>query len=322
MNAIKLSLTIVFLIGGIFLISCNKDAIVDPSQGDLEFLKQQVVTNEEVSDYLASEDVMLDDVSERDFNYDDYGLMKITAPITPLRWGRKVENIDRNVTVVHLNDTISVATIVKTITGKFIVKGIKDSAGVLDTIKVVKPFVLTATRKVRFLKIDNNRDPRKNWKPLAITLVEGKTSVNDFGVAQLEVITSRDNITITDPLSFWMRFAPGRGGVTILHPGDSVLVRLTVTSQNEKPEYALLRHSVDHRLIKRNRMRMELVSTTSSSGNYTRIYEKKFKARLPMGFALGRYNAIVDVMSYDSINDDIAPFINAFWGIPFLVKRY
>ncbi len=322
MKAIKISLTIVFLIGSIFLISCNKDTIVDPSKSELEFLKQQVITNEEVSDYLASEDVMLDDVSERDFNYDDFGLMKITTPITPLRWGRKIENIDRNVTVVQLNDTISVATIVKTITGKFIIKGIKDSAGVLDTVKVIKPFVLTTTRKVRFLKIDNNRDPRRNWKPLAITLVEGKTSVNDFGVAQLEVITSIDSLTITDPLSYWMRFAPGRGGVSLLRPGDSVFVRLTIASQNEKPEYVLLRHSVDHKFVNRNRIRMELVNTTGSSGNYTRIYEKKFKARLPMGFALGRYNAIVDVMSYDSINDDEAPFMNAFWGMPFLVKRF
>jgi hypothetical protein len=322
MKALKLSLTLVLIIGGIFLTGCNKDAIVGPQNNDVSFLKEQVVTSEEVSDFLASEDVTLDDVNEREFNYDDFGSMKITEPITPLRWGRKVEKIDREITVVQLNDSIAVATIVKTITGKFIVIGVKDSAGVLDTVRVLKPFVLTTTRKVRFLKIDNNRDPRKNWKPIAITLVEGKTSLNDFGIAQLEVITAIDTATITDPLSYWMRFAPGRGGVVILRPGDSVMVRLTVTSQNEKPEYALLRHSVDHKFVKRNRMQMELVSTTGSSGNYTRVYEKKFIARLPMGFALGRYNAIVDVMSYDSINDDDAPYMNAFWGMPYLVKRF
>lgn len=316
-------LSILFYLSvGILLIGCNKDTSVNSLSDDVSILKELVLTNEEVSDFLASEDLTFDDGREREFSYDDYGFPKTTDVITPLYWGRKVENITRDITIEQVNDTISISTIYKTISGKFIVKGIKDSSGVMDTVKIAKPFVTTTARKVMFLKVNKSREPRKNWKPIGITLIDGKTPSKDFTILQLEFTTVNSNTIIDDPLSYWIRFAPERGGVALLQTGDSVLIKITITSQNEKPEYAFLRHSVDHKFTRRNRNLMNLVNTTGSPGNYIRVYEKKFPARLPTGIPLGRYNVIFDIMSYDSICDDKAPYMNAFWGMPYLVKKY
>ncbi len=323
MRKVNLVFLFAIILSAIFIIGCDKSTIVDPKSTDDDYLKQQSLTAEELAGFISSEDISIDDGAERDMSYDDFGMMKTTYPITPLKWGRKVDKVTKTQIVNRINDSISVVTIIKDIEGKFIIKAVKDSGDVVDTIKVVKPFTSKIIRKVRFLRVNNDRDVRKNWRPIAITLVEGKTSVKDFSIGTLEVMSSVDTATITDPLTYWARLAPGRGGVATLRPGDSILVRLTVTSTNAKPEFAMLRHGIDNGMSRhRARFRMELVSETGSDGNYTRVYEKKFVARLPLGLALGHYNAIVDVMSYDSINDDVAPFMNAFWGMPYLVKRF
>jgi hypothetical protein len=114
---------------------------------------------------------------------------------------------------------------------------------------------------------------------------------------------------------------PWKGGVPALHIGDTIKVRLTITSPNDSAEYAILRHGSFPMMNKRIRQRMTLVSQTGSAGAYTRIYEKKFIAHLPMGYAYGRFNTLVDVMSYKSINDDQDPFMNMFWGMPYVVRR-
>lgn len=323
MRKINLVFLMAIILSAFFIIGCEKSTIVNPESTDDDYLKQQSLDAEEVAGFSSSEDYSIDDGAEKDMSYDDFGFNKTTYPITPLKWGRKVEKVTRTQIVNRINDSISVVTIIKDIEGKFIVKAIKDSGGVVDTIKVTKPFDSKVIRKVRFLKVNNDRDVRKNWRPIAITLVEGKTSVKDFSISTLEVMSSVDTATVTDPLTYWSRLAPGRGGVATLRPGDSILIRLTVTSTNAKPEFAMLRHGMDNGMTRhRARFRMELASETGSDGNYTRVYEKKIIARLPLGLALGHYNAIVDVMSCDSIEDDVAPFMNSFWGMPYLVKRF
>lgn len=306
------------ILSGLFIVGCNKDTTA-PELTDTDFLKQAVTSSDSLADFLDSEDISLNDGDVKDFDYDDYGTLKTSAAITPLRWGRKIDNIIKVVNVEFF-DSIAIATVYKTITGKFIVKGINTNG---DTIKVEKPFTTNTERKIRFRKIANYADPRKNWIPVAMTLVVGKTTNTTFGISQLEVFSSFDTVTVTNPLTYWFRMAPWRGGISILKPGDSVMVRLTVTSPEDSAEYAVIRHGAFNKFYnKRIRNHMTLVSQTGSAGAYTRVYEKKFIAHLPMGHAYGRFHALIDVMSYNSINDDTAPLMNMFWGAPYVVRRW
>lgn len=324
MRNLKIS-TLILAIAFVFVITaCQKDTVVDPSAvNEDDYLKQQAISAEEVAGYIESEEISIQDEYEKDMNYDDFGMGKTTYPITPLKWATKIDRVVKTLYVDPINDTVKIVTIVKNITGRFIVKAIKDSNGVVDTVKIVKPYTSTITRKVRFLKVNNHNDFRKNWKPIAITLVEGKTNIKNFSISMLEVMTSVDTAIITDPLTYWVRLAPGRGGVSLVKPGDAFVIRVTVTSENSNPEYACLRTGLDSGFKHhRARFMMDLVSETVSNGIYTRVYQKVFTARLPMGVSFGHMNAIVDVMSYNSINDDTDPYMNSFWGMPYLVKRF
>jgi hypothetical protein len=317
MSKALFNIAVLVILSGLFIVGCNKETTA-PEITDTDFLTQAVISSDSLADFLDSEDISLNDGDVKDFDYNDYSTLKTSAVIKPLRWGRKIENITKVVNVEFF-DSIAIATVYKTITGKFIVKGI-DTNG--DTIKVEKPFTVNTERKIRFRKIANYADPRKNWIPVAMTLVEGKTTNATFGISQLEVFSTFDTVTVTNPLTYWFRMTPWRGGIAIHKPGDSVRVRLTLTSPEDSAEYAVIRHSAFNKFNnKRIRSRMTLVSQTGSPGAYTRVYEKKFIAHLPMGYAYGRFHALVDVMSYNSINDDTAPFMNMFWGAPYVVRR-
>jgi hypothetical protein len=322
MNTKLACLLIIMVLAGLSIMGCSRDDLTNARFTDDDFLRGQGVQVDSVSEFDDSEELALDDGSDQIFDYNDYGFMKPTDLITPLRWGRKIESKNRTVVVNYLSDTIAVATIIKTINGTFIVKGIKGT----DTIKVQKPFSAISTRKIRFKRIDTNRDPRKNWIPVAMSLTLGTTtglsSSPNFGISELEITTPVDTADVTNPLTYWLRMAPWKGGVVILHPGDSIKVRLTLTSPNDSAEYAVLRHGTFNKINKRIRQLMPLISQTGTQGNYTRIYEKKYVSHLPLGYAFGRFNAIVDIMSYDSINNDAAPFMNLFWSMPYIVKRW
>jgi hypothetical protein len=318
MKKILFSLSLLLAITGLLMVGCNKDATGPEQLTDSEFLSQQVTSVDSLAGFLDSEDISLNDGSEKDFDYNDFGMMKPDAVITPLKWGRKIESVTKTVLVQFPSDTIAIATVHKEILGKFIVKGIATTG---DTIKVEKPYTTNTYRKIRFRKIGNFADPKKNWIPVAMSLVQGQTANTNFGISQVEVFTSSDTATVTDPLTYWLRMVPWKGGVPALHIGDTIKVRLTITSPNDSAEYAILRHGSFPMMNKRIRQRMTLVSQTGSAGAYTRIYEKKFIAHLPMGYAYGRFNTLVDVMSYKSINDDQDPFMNMFWGMPYVVRR-
>ena len=319
MKTTLFSLSLFLVMIGLFMVGCKKDTTAPELLTDSEYLSQQITTADSLVGFLDAEDISLDDGGEKDFDYNDFNTLKIDAVITPLRWGRKIDKPVTKIITVEFLDSIAIATVHKIITGKFIVKGINTTG---DTIKVEKPYTTNTYRKIRFRKIGNFADPKKNWIPVAMTLVQGQTSNTNFGISQVEVFTSSDTATVTNPLTYWLRMAPWKGGVPILQPGDTVRVRLTVTSPNDSAEYAILRHGSFPMMNKRIRQRMTLVSQTGSAGAYTRIYEKKIIAHLPMGYAYGRFHTLVDVMSYNSINDDAAPFMNIFWGTPYVVRRW
>ncbi len=313
----KLTIALSFLLITLLLVGCSNE-IINPQVTEDDFLKQQVLESDEIADFLASTDVTLDDELERNFEYDDYGFLKTAEPIIPLRWGRKIENINKSLTVIRESDSVAIVLVTKRITGNLIIKAIKNN----DTTKVVKPFIETTNRKVRFVRIGRDTDVRKNWKPVAITVVEGKTATKDFNFTKLEIITPNDTLQISNPLSYWMLLNPVRGGVVNIPPGTTLTVRLTLNSENGDPEYAMLRHSTDHKNKHRVRTKMNLISTTGVPGNYIRIYEKSFTSRLPQIMMVGRFNLIVDVMSYNSLNDDTAPYMDMFWGMPYITKRF
>ncbi len=319
------------------VVGCSSNNPVTPAaQTDQQVLEQQVTTVDSVAGFSTSDEASIDDNGMKDPDYAGIakeavlnfrpGAMPLADSLQALRWGRVIDwaSVVRTYTVTMLGDTGALVLITKTFPGTFWV-GFGTLAGdsvVIDTI-VKKPFVEIVNRNVLFRRIGNSSDKSRNWLPVAISLAQGKSQMPAaFTIDSLEVsdITRGYDTAVTDPLSTWLHLGLLRGSIPRFVAGDSVTVRVTLTSVDDSAEIVVLRHSVLTRgLI--NRVRMRLVSATGGPGNYTRVYERTFRTSLPAILLVGRFNALVDVFSRGTINSLSAPFTNEFWASPYIVLR-
>lgn len=308
----------------IILTGCSKDSSTEPVRlTDKEAIERQVIQADSIAEFSISEDATIDDQSESDWNKD--GFAKITTPINPIRWGRHIESVSRTVNVVIIGDTAAIATVVKTISGKLIIAASYSGVALLPDTIIRKPFTLRSERRIRFIRTARSEQPERDWRPVAITLVKGDAvpdAVNKFVITSLEITAPHDTVTVTNPLETWLWFRPLRNRVPVFVNNDSVKVRLTVESSDTSKEIAVLRFGVAQRWHPRLRTRMELVSEIMPDTNtYIRTYQKTFPIRIPMGLGMGRFNAVVDVLSRGTLFDDSAPVSNRFWGLPYVAVR-
>jgi hypothetical protein len=327
------------------LVGCSKDSVVTPPQAltDPQALQQAVATVDSVAQFSASDETTIDDNGMRSPEYDGlakFGVDNISDlkrifgdTVTAVRWGRHIfwnQVTRRYDAVISPGDSSALVTITKTLPGEFWVGvGQKTADTVIIDSVIKKPFTQVVTRKVRFIRVARTDNPLKNWVPVAITMVAGRTkpdSLNHFSIASLELEhVGQFDTTYTDPLQTWFRLGLFRGSIPQFRIGDSIRVRVTVNSAYDSAETAHLRYGIAGDGPERRRTVMRLVSTTGGSGNYTRVYERKFIVKLPMfmppGILAVRFNAIVDILSWGSIYVSDAPFVNEFWGTPYVAVR-
>jgi hypothetical protein len=331
-----LAAAILFIAGG-----CSKDStapVTPGTAGDVQALKLAVTTSDSLSDFSASDEESIDDNGMQDSEFDGVlgstlsklepaGVASVSDSIYPVRWGRRIfwDQIVRNYNVVTSGDTLATVQITKTIPGVFLVGWGTRAQGVVtiqDTVR--KPFTETVRRNVVFRRIAHMSDARFNWVPVAITMVQGKTdSINNFTITSMEFSDKLFNVdtVITDPLSQWFRLGLFHGSIPRIPVGDSLTVKVTVTSSDSLPEFVNLRHGVGFGSLERRRVKMNLVSTTGGSGNYTRVYQRTIRTGLGRGILAERFNLLMDVVSNGSINSMTAPFSNEYWGAPYIVLR-
>ena len=321
----------------LILSGCSeKESTVQSTTTDEQALKLAVTEIDSVADFSASDEISIDDdgMNNPEFDGISGGMMtnvrydsSITDSIYPVRWGRHIfwQNIVRHYDVTIQGDTLAFVLITKTIPGEFIVAwGTRtiDTVIIQDTVK--KSFTETVQRKVIFKRVARTDNPQRNWIPIAITIVQGKTNdVNNFAIASLEVsVPARSyDTTFVDPLNHWFRLGLFRGSVQKCVAGDSAIVKLTITSTDSAPEMVYIRHGIGKGRMERRRTAMTLESTTGTAGNYVRVYSKSIRTRLPVGVLAARYNMIADVISNGTIYSTTLPFSNEFWGVPYIVVR-
>lgn len=306
-------LLLVGVLVGVLFAGCDRPVRPDQDLTDVDAVKEAVITWDSVAQYSESERYALDDEGAKDPEYSE-GFGKVgdaQSPITPLRWGRRITSFTRDVDVEIQGDSIAIATITRVFAGNLIIIAIQDSSG--DTVQVTKTFADSLRRKVMFVRVGRFANRRHNWRPVAISLVEGWSPVENFQIDSLRIITPRDTITVTDPLNTWLRFGRLVREIPRIHTMDSVQIRVTVSSQNDSSEIIVLRWGIGWGDGRRHRARIPLLSESGTPGNYTRVYERTFMAH----GHLGRFNAFIDALSHGTLFDDQEAYSNKIWGIPY-----
>ena len=237
-------------------------------------------------------------------------LMKTTAPIIPLIWGRQVTSASRSVTFVEQSDTLVIGTITGTIMGNVKIAAL-DSLGDTTLTIVSKPFTETLTRKVKFYRIANTNRVRDNWRMREISALKGGTTNSLITIDQLQAILGTDTLTVTDPNEFYLKFS-GFAGRQLPSLGTTtpVKVRITITSTESDTDFVML-----HRpgVLRPAHVRTTLVSQTGS-GPYTRVYELSWSSHMR-----GRHHFYVSAVTRNSLFDDVAPWATQLWGFPYIV---
>ncbi len=320
------------LAGSIFLAGCSKDdAIVDP-------LNQPPagVTNEQSSiNYMALADEFSANteatMNDGDLQPAEYGLVgKVAADIKPLRFGRVIRSITRNVEIEYeAGDSIAVAFVTKDIYGVFKIRGINGEG---DTVTVGKEFHDRSMKRVIFRRI--NRDPERfwrNWIPVGTSLVAGGTVEpnDDIAIKKVEVfLPNGDTVVVTNPLEHMMRYRwarlldgelanpdrPDRPAVPELLEGQRLSMRVTIVSASADTDLVALRFGCNP--VLKRRALMEFVGQEQNEdGTFTRVYERMWTVPHVKGF----FHAAVDAVTHGTIFDDVEPYSVSWWGVPYRV---
>jgi hypothetical protein len=308
------------LVGGlmIYVFGCSEkdNQIVDP-QTTGNSNTSSVSTAIASDDFFLTEEPNLEDGQARPA---EYGSMmgKTDSAIFPIQFGKKIDKVDRSTTYDRQSDSVVIATTTRMITGRlFIVGSYSDSGRSVDTL-IRKPIVETETRVARFVRIDSTGlPPWKGWRLVALSLLKGGTQNTDIAINQAVIfLPSGDSLMVTSPNDYFLNVNRHPHQVPEIHHGDQLLIRLTLTSTSPDTDIVVLRYGADHRGFNRLRQQFHLVSETQTGATYVRVYEITVKAH----WHFGKFNAVTEAITHQSIFDDGAPFENSYWGVPYVVR--
>jgi hypothetical protein len=263
----------------------------------------------------------------------EYGLTgKVAADITPIRFGRFIRSVTRNVEVGYEpGDSVAEALVTKDIRGVFRIRGI---AGSGDTVTVEKEFHDRAQKRIVFRRVDRDSVRYwRNWVPVASSLVAGGTVEpnDDISILKSELfLPNGDTVTVTDPLSTMLRYRwqppppPGGGMTDSMHrerppvpellEGQQLTMRVTVRSASADTDLVALRFGCDQ--LHKRRARMRFVSgQDNGDGTFTRVYERTWTVPPAPGF----FHVAVDAMTRGTVFDDAEPYAVSWWGVPYRV---
>src|SRR6266481_4668528 len=113
---------------------CRNTTIVDPGPGQTadKAAITRMIQSDSLGQFELSDEAVMDDGAPI-FDDGDGALAKILTTIKPIRWGKKITSVVRNVDIVITGDTVALATITKIISGNLVISAAySDTATVAD----------------------------------------------------------------------------------------------------------------------------------------------------------------------------------------------
>jgi len=231
--------------------------------------------------------------------YDDDASLDgpLAAPIATVAWRRELLDLERTIAIVfHRSDTKDVATADVTITA--------DAVGLLHLLvsdgdvanRYTKDFSDSGTRQLYFERIRPLEIGRRHrgWQLVAMSGVAIKSPGTTRAIHSVRLQAGTADETITDVTAL-MRLE----SLPVLPAGSEVTV--TVDTGD----------ATDHVYLHRRFLRKRMELTSNGDGTFSGTYLT--------GDRVGARHIAIDVLSHDTLYDDVAPYDNVAWGIPYRV---
>jgi hypothetical protein len=266
-------------------------------------------TDEEAIEYVMSSE--MPEFAEVDVRYYDDGSDAASAPIATERWRRELLSLDRHAEILIDKPDGAPATASVTISGEAIgllhlwAPGEDPESPPLE---VTKDFDDSGSRSLFFEKIRDNRTAHhRGWKLTALSGVEIASDGATRNINSIRVQAGDVDETIT--------------GVSELVAVEELLAlpagsEVIVTVDTGDPEDSVFLH------VRHLRRRVEL--DNNEDGTFTGMFHTGFgpndRPEMSPGNRYRPRHALIDVLSNGTLYDDVAPYDNVAWGIPYLIQ--
>jgi hypothetical protein len=283
-----------------------------------------------LSDKEALEKIVDEDESIQSFdvNYDeeeamDFVLGKTAEEIYPVRVGQKMHLVQRNLELTFEGDE-AFGTLTKTFEGVLFIVASSEPIDVpLDEIDLdvyEKSFSTVITRNLKFVKVNNTQDPRKNWKLDAISLPVGGTLDENIEIESVTIyLPEGESIIISDPLEYFLSRGPSfERLVPTLTQFETVGVEVNIKSIYPEVDYVTLTHGAlrDRKNVRAKRRFAYVEDYMEYNGYYYRTYKGEWVVNQFKGFK----HAVINAFPWGVIKDSVAPVETSSWGIPYIVN--
>jgi hypothetical protein len=188
---------------------------------------------------------------------------------------------------------------------------------------ITKSLNETIVHKVEFARVPlPGFTQLHNWRMVAVSGAVGGTTNGGITIQSVMYLIGDDTIQVSSPLDSLFRIGHRnvRSGLREFVQSADLPFRIVVAVRSTDPDSDIV---VAHRptwsfgIFGYHRAPMMLVSSASDGdGTFTRVYETTWR-----GTTFGRFQAVVSVITRQSIYDDQAPFSSQVWGIPYIVDQ-
>jgi hypothetical protein len=303
----------------VFMFGC-KDTVNAPNLGISSQSNLSAVDKQAMSQMADQDSVVASfDPNYNESQADNY-LGKIDNAVTPYFVWQHVILTNKTYSFTTVGDS-AYLKLTKTYQGVLnIAASNQDTLTRPDTI-ITKNFTSTLVTQLLFQRIDSTSNPMLNWKLLGVSLVSGGTNTSNFKINSLTLTFANNDstITITDPTNFFIdRSYKWKWGHSCpeFHTNDSVTVSVEVYSAYADTDFVTLTYGADFFGMHRNKVKLDLVSQTSSNGGYVRVFQRTFNLRNYHGY----FSAVLNALTKQSIYDDSAPVESNTWGLPYKIR--
>ncbi|MFH0990172.1 MAG: hypothetical protein V1799_09175 [bacterium] len=232
----------------------------------------------------------------------------------PLKWGRVIQNASKNITFDETGDRDVIATIQRTIKGILRSSAPYQVSARVRMMNLSKPFTEFSKRKAHFRRIAETKDPSKNWKLSAVSVVKGGTEDQNVSIDEIRLeLSSGEKISIKGVEEQVWPFGQNDPRIATVDAESMVNVTVKLHSRSLEPNMMVLRSgfgSWNYRGI------LPFRSENRTGRHYLHTYEDRVWTRPQPGV----YHAIVDAITRETLCISDAPVSTSFLGLPYVVQ--
>jgi hypothetical protein len=263
---------------------------------------------------LNSDVVPLDDGDVHSSDYSG-GSTKLAERGFPLRWGRVIEKVSRCVDFDELADGSVVALVTRTLDGILKISAPYQFSTRMRNSIISKPFTERSARKAQFLRIGRSKDPSKNWKLNAVSIVRGGTGGANVLIDELVMRgDGSEKVSMLSPDTNIWPFGQNSPAVAMVESETDLDVAVKLETDEFEPNIVVLRSGFRGKWGQRTLLPLRFEN--KEGDRFVHTYENVIRPQPRPGV----FHAVVEAISRDTLCDLDAPVSTSFWGVPYVIQ--